>query len=414
MARLLVLMGSGETAPTMARVHRELLGRMGGQVDAVALDTPYGFQENADEIAARTTGFFATHLQCPLEVLRWRSAATPAAEVELALARVREAGYVFAGPGSPTYALGVWSGTALVPTLLELLATRGCVVFASAAAVAVGVATVPVYEIYKVGQQPSWAPGLELLTGATGLPAAVVPHFDNAEGGTHDTRFCYLGARRLAALEAQLPHGAYVLGVDEHTALILDLEGGTAEVVGRGGVTIREGGAGRVVPAGTTIAIDDLRPGVAGAAPTTPAPTPSAPAAPPLLGDAQALEGDFGAALRERRATAAVQAVLDLEALLHDWSADPTQTDEADRARSLLRRMVARLGEVAGAGLGDPRDAVAPLVQAVLAARDAARADGAYAVADGLRDALVDAGVEVRDTADGTEWLWEPARSATG
>ena len=34
--------------------------------------------------------------------------------------------------------------------------------------------------------------------GATGLPAVVVPHYDNAEGGHHDTRFCYLGERRLA------------------------------------------------------------------------------------------------------------------------------------------------------------------------------------------------------------------------
>src|SRR6266571_3494942 len=32
----------------------------------------------------------------------------------------------------------------------------------------------------------------------------VIPHYDNAEGGTHDTRFCYLGERRLAALEALL------------------------------------------------------------------------------------------------------------------------------------------------------------------------------------------------------------------
>ena len=31
-----------------------------------------------------------------------------------------------------------------------------------------------------------------------GLDAVVIPHFDNAEGGNHDTRFCYLGERRLA------------------------------------------------------------------------------------------------------------------------------------------------------------------------------------------------------------------------
>ena len=34
---------------------------------------------------------------------------------------------------------------------------------------------------------------------------AVVAHFDNAEGGTHDTRYCYLGEDRLRVLEAQLP-----------------------------------------------------------------------------------------------------------------------------------------------------------------------------------------------------------------
>ena len=48
--RVLAIMGSGETAPTMARVHRSLLARMGPPpVPAAMLDTPYGFQENADE-----------------------------------------------------------------------------------------------------------------------------------------------------------------------------------------------------------------------------------------------------------------------------------------------------------------------------------------------------------------------------
>jgi hypothetical protein len=37
MARLLVIMGSGETSPTMSKVHRELFARLGGpgQVPAV-------------------------------------------------------------------------------------------------------------------------------------------------------------------------------------------------------------------------------------------------------------------------------------------------------------------------------------------------------------------------------------------
>jgi len=58
--RILAIMGSGETAPTMAKVHRALFERLGpGPVPATILDTPYGFQENADDLSARTVRFFA-------------------------------------------------------------------------------------------------------------------------------------------------------------------------------------------------------------------------------------------------------------------------------------------------------------------------------------------------------------------
>ena len=103
---------------------------------------------------------------------------------------------------------------------------------ASAAALKLGVVTIPVYEIYKVGEARPGSPGLDLLGPATGLQAAVVPHYDNAEGGNHDTRFCYIGERRLRVLERALPAGAFVLGVDSHTALVLDLERRTAAVLG--------------------------------------------------------------------------------------------------------------------------------------------------------------------------------------
>ena len=54
MPRLLAIMGSGETSPTMVKVHRQLLERLGPPpVPAVLLDTPFGFQENAREIAGQ-------------------------------------------------------------------------------------------------------------------------------------------------------------------------------------------------------------------------------------------------------------------------------------------------------------------------------------------------------------------------
>ena len=40
--RLLAIMGSGETAPTLAKVHRALFARLGEAPNAVLVDTPYG------------------------------------------------------------------------------------------------------------------------------------------------------------------------------------------------------------------------------------------------------------------------------------------------------------------------------------------------------------------------------------
>ena len=95
---------------------------------------------------------------------------------------------------------------------------------------------------------------------------------------------------------------------------------------------------------------------------------------------------------------------LELDDLLHDWSRDTTQSDLLDRGRAGLRAMIVRLGEAAETGVRDPRDAVGPFVEALLDARRQARADGRWADADNLRDRLLAAGVEVRDTAGGTEW----------
>ena len=142
------------------------------------------------------------------------------------LARVAEARYVFAGPGSPSYALRQWLGTAVPDLLAAKLRDGGCVTLASAAAVGLGVCSLPVYEVYKVGEEPRWLDGLDLLS-VTGLRAAVVPHYNNAEGGTHDTRYCYMGERRLRMLEELLPEGVDILGVDEHTAAIFDIDAGT-------------------------------------------------------------------------------------------------------------------------------------------------------------------------------------------
>lgn len=412
--RILTIMGSGETAPTMVKVHRELVGRL-GSTSAVLLDTPYGFQENAPELASRAVEYFKTSVNVTITPagLGRIDGADPVT-LQHGLNSLTDANYVFAGPGSPTYALRQWKETTIPDLLHTKIRTGGVVTFASAAALTLGSRTVPVYEIYKCGEEPYWLDGLNLL-GDLGIPAVVIPHYNNAEGGHHDTRFCYLGERRLVALEAELDTPEYVLGVDEHTGLVIDFDAAAARVVGNGVVTLRVDGASRTFASGETIPLALLQDPRDGASAVTPPPAATA-AAPTttnaeggapdsLRGAAEARKAEFDAALAAHDSSAATRAVLDLEADIRQWSADTVTGTDGDFARDTFRGMILKLGEAASSGLADPRATVAPYVEAILEIRKVVRAEKRYDLSDIIRDALAGAKVEVRDTPAGVEWV---------
>jgi cyanophycinase-like exopeptidase len=408
---LFVIMGSGETAPTMVKVHRRVFDAVGPGT-AVLLDSPYGFQGNADDLNERAQSYFRDTAGREVVPLRWRRP-DDAGAADRATAMLRQARWAFAGPGSPTYALRVWAGSGVPAEIADVVRRGGAAVFASAAALTVGSHTVPVYEVYKVGEDPAWREGLSILEQVTGIRAAVVPHWDNAEGGNHDTRYCYLGASRLQRLEQDLPDGVGVLGVDEHTALLVDPDAGTATVDGRGTVTARYRGAETVWPSGASIPLAVLTEVLAGhevrevvpVAEPTPSPAVEAAALSSLRGAADAAELAFETAVAARDGHDAALAVLGLEQAIEDWSSDTTQSDDRDHARRTLRALVVRLGELADTGVADPAERLGPFVDLLLARRDAARDVRDWPAADAVRDGLAELGVEVRDTPDGTTWL---------
>jgi cyanophycinase-like exopeptidase len=412
----IVVMGSGETAPTMVKVHREVFASS-PPGPAVMLDTPFAFQMNRDELVTRTRSYFAQSVGCEVEVAAW-SGTEDAAQQEKSLALLDRAAWAFAGPGSPTYALRHWRGTPVPAALTGVVRRGGTVVLGSAAAVTLGSHAVPVYEVYKVGADPEWVEGLDLLGELTGIRAAVIPHFDNKEGATHDTRFCYLGDERLTMLESRLPGDVGVLGVDEHTALVVDVEARTATVTGNGLVSVRRRGSTTTYSAGESLGLDELaamlrgeRSSAAAAATTTPAAAPATSGeaevehpALSLRAEADRARAAFDAALESRDVDACVAAVLGLEQAIAAWQSDTLQSDDADEARRVLRALVVRLGELAERGAADPAQAVGPFVDALIDVRRAARDARDFATSDLVRDRLTAAGIEVRDTADGTEW----------
>ena len=382
MVRVLAIIGSGETSPTMVTVHRELVSRLGlASPQAMVLATPYAFQENAADVSARTRRYFAGSVGLRVRVAAGTS---PNADPGMApplippdeedearqAAGIRAADWVFAGPGSPSYALAHWQAGPVAAGLRDrVLAGDGLTVLASAAAATAGRFTLPVYEIYKAGGAPRWLDGLDLL-GSLGLTAALIPHYDNAEGGRYDTRHCYLGERRLAVMERELGDDAAVLGVDEHTAVLIDLRTSDIEIRGRGGLTVRRSGDSVVLPADTRVSVAELRDlirgirrvtgdrdtpggtspaGTAGqhdtaAADAEPAALPAAdaeraalpaadaePAALPLPEIMAEAERRFEAAAGSRDADVMVGVILELETAIGQWEADMDEDQGTER-----------------------------------------------------------------------------------
>jgi hypothetical protein len=408
----------------MVTTHRMLASKLEKSARAVLLDTPYGFQENAPELATKAVDYFQTSINLELEVAGLTEIiGADSLAVERGLQKVADADYVFAGPGSPTYALRQWSGTPLAGLLNKKLRDGGIVTFASAAALTLGRFTLPVYEIYKVGEDPRWLDGLNIL-GNIGINVALIPHYNNAEGGHHDTRFCYMGERRLSMLERELPADVYVLGVDEHTGMVIDLDAETVTVVGKGVVTIRVRGESTQIASGETFSLDRLRdPASATTRDTRQSATSqaktsaksvstgaaAATGAPAIFDNnlreaTDRLNQVFSAALANSNADGAARAALDLDDAIAGWSGDTLQSDATDHARAVLRSMITRLAGAATGGLRDPRDVIGPFVQVLLDLRAQVRSDKRFDLSDIIRDRLAELNIEVRDTPEGAQW----------
>ena len=242
----------GKTGLTKFGVfNQKIIGKVSADHKRINLDTPYGFQENVDELSAKIEKYFEINVGKPLTSVQHRNRnAQTTAEIE-------SADWVFAGPGSPTYALNTWKGSGADKALLKVLES-GSVVMASAAAMSLGAKVMPVYEMYKVGEDPHWLDGLNILEAATGIRAVVIAHYNNNQGGTHDTRFCFVGGKRMALLEELLDPEISILGIDEHTGISFDLDAKTAEIFGKGVVTLKKSGLEKIFPAKTSFPISDF------------------------------------------------------------------------------------------------------------------------------------------------------------
>lgn len=240
-----VLLGSGETAPGTQRIYHHLFTQLGGPIRVAILETPAGFEPNSADVAGQVAAYLAKRLQNfrpVLDIIPARAQGTAFSPEDPTLAaRLYGANVIFMGPGSPTYTVRQLRGTVVWETVRACHRLGAALVFASAATLALSRQTLPVYEIYKVGEELHWKPGLDFFADF-GLTASFISHWNNNDGGERlDTSRCYIGQARFARLLALLPGGAAqhtVVGVDESTALYLEPEAKRGTVMGAGRVTI--------------------------------------------------------------------------------------------------------------------------------------------------------------------------------
>jgi len=403
-------MGSGELTATMVEVHKELLTGLTGPPQAVFLDTPAGFQLNVDQLSERATEYFRQHVQRDMSIVSFKSKKTcTILEAEQAFRSMREANFFLIGPGSPSYAVRQWQETPIPEILTKRVEDGGCLVAASAAALTVGRFTLPVYEIYKVGEELHWVQGMNILE-HFGFNLVVIPHWNNAEGGTHDTRFCFMGESRFEKLEIMLPEDVFIFGLDEHTACLIDLDKDEAVIKGLGRVTLRRRGGEIFFEKGDRFSLDILRGEDFGKDWQPVAQEPTVSEATPEIKEesfwdrVHAIEMSFRAGLEQNDQNKTTNALLELDRTIWKAKQDLEHEEFISQARELLRDLIVLLGMRLEASPKDRADCLAPLVEDLLKLREKFRENQQWQEADSIRNSLERAKVIVEDGEDGSRW----------
>ena len=258
----IAMLGSGETSLAGGRIYEAIAKKLDQPLRIALLETPAGFELNSSQVVGKVGDFLAKRLQnydLTIDIIPARKRGTPfspdAAEIQ---GKLLSANMIFMGPGSPTYAVRQLQGS-LTWDLLRARHRQGAaLIFASAAMISVGKFALPVYEIFKVGEDVRAVPGLDLFADF-GMDLSFIPHWNNAEGGEDvDTSRCFIGLERFNQWCDDLPKEHTTLGLDEHTGLIIDFKAGICSVNGVSSATLLRDCDPRIYPSKAEIPFSEL------------------------------------------------------------------------------------------------------------------------------------------------------------
>ncbi|MDP1544419.1 MAG: hypothetical protein Q8L87_00240 [Anaerolineales bacterium] len=258
----IAFLGSGETSLAGGRIFEMLARLIPPPLRIAILETPAGFELNASLVAGRVGDFLKTRLQNykpTIDLIPARKQGTQfSPDNPEILKPLLQANFIFMGPGSPSYMARQLRGTLAWDIIRARHRQGATLVFASAATISVGQSVLPVYEIYKVGEDVHVKDGLNYFSDF-GAQVSFIPHWNNAEGGVDlDTSRCFVGMERFEQWRVMTPHESVVVGLDEHSGVIMDFEQNTCEVHGVSSVTVAKNTGTKMYPADSTFPLSEL------------------------------------------------------------------------------------------------------------------------------------------------------------
>jgi hypothetical protein len=258
----IAFLGSGETSLAGGRIFEILARLIPGPIHISILETPAGFELNSSLVAGRVGDFLKTRLQNykpTIDLIPARKQGTEFSPDNLEILKpLLRANIIFMGPGSPTYLARQLQGTLAWDIIRARHRLGATLIFASAATISVGAWVLPVYEIYKVGDDVHAKEGLHIFSDL-GMDLSFIPHWNNAEGGTDlDTSRCFVGIERFEQWRKLLPPENILVGLDEHSGIIIDFEKGTCDVHGVSSVSVVKNTSMEIYPAGASFSLNEL------------------------------------------------------------------------------------------------------------------------------------------------------------
>jgi hypothetical protein len=258
----IAFLGSGETSLAGGRIFESLARLISDPLRVAVMETTAGFELNSFQVAGRVADFLQTRLQNykpTIDVIPARKLETEfSPDNPEILKPLLTANIIFMGPGSPSYAVRQLQGTLAWDIIRARHRLGATLIFASAATISVGAWALPVYEVYKVGEDIHTKLGLNLFADY-GMNLSFVPHWNNAEGGIDlDTSRCFFGIERFDQWRKLLPAENILVGLDEHSGIIVDFESATCEVSGVSSVSILKQNSMEIHPAGAKFSLSEL------------------------------------------------------------------------------------------------------------------------------------------------------------